>query len=62
MLNGKTKEQPVYRSGVVLTPRSQRTKVTGVHIHHGHIHAKETTETITEDQLKSAIFFPVMTP
>lgn len=62
MLNGKTEKQPVYRSGVILTPGSHRTKLTGVHIHHGHINVKETTQAITEDQLKSAIFFPLMIP
>lgn len=39
-----------------LTPKSHRTKLTGVHIHYGHINVKETTEAITEDQLKSAFF------
>lgn len=58
----KTKDQPVYRSGVILTPRSHRTKLTGANIHYGHSNVKKTTEATTEDQLKSAIFFPVMTP
>lgn len=62
MLNGKTKDQPVYRSGVILTPRSHRTKLIGANIHYGHSNVKKTTEATTEDELKSAIFFPVMTP
>lgn len=62
MLNAKTKDQPVYRSGFIWTPRSHGTKLTGVNIHYGHSNVEETTEATTENQLKSAIFFPVMTP
>lgn len=39
-----------------------KTKLAEVHINYGHIHVEETTEDITEDQLKFSIFFLVTAP
>lgn len=45
-----------------LNTQKSQDKANGANIHYGHSNVKKTTEATTEDQLKSAIFFPVMTP